>query len=456
MSNYYTPKLFNLKKAQVPMPPAASPMMQSPEGTPAMPDFGSVNQMAEQPGELIEQEVNLQNEETRFLDASELHDFLINNNYITVRDFLNEQNISVEELSKVEELLKRYYENQEMKTSEEQLETAVSIFNMLPASLKQEREENELSVPARFRGFASMNDYINKVNIEIETLAKIAAKKTSKSFNLTKVAQHGWDGNYFMWGPKETRIDPFLHQPVSDWHILERNKGFGQDIDGVWNIDWETFWRGNIMDKYSRPYRDTKTGEWIGGYIQKRFEVDKNVPVTSNYQLLPGELRKPRLPEYGLTEARLQEMRSKDNRGYGPITDTSKPFNWNTASSARLVKKAIAVSNDAMFNDDIPTDIQKEFNKPDENYNLSENDKLIIKTRFNDVMSDPDSMRQFVSAYKKSHTVAAIEMLRLQVDEPQFEAMKNYMQNLWMQIIQSRMTGGEGLSSRVASKKKVV
>ena len=55
-----------------------------------------------------------------------------------------------------------------------------------------------------------------------------------------------------MYGPAETRkVDPFLRQHVSDWHIVERNKGFGLVVDDVWNIDYETIWRENIMDKLS-------------------------------------------------------------------------------------------------------------------------------------------------------------------------------------------------------------
>jgi len=140
-----------------------------------------------------------------------------------------------------------------------------------------------------------------------------------------------------MYGPESVRIDPFLKQPVSDQHIVERNKGFGLVVDDVWNIDWETIWRSTIMDKYSRPYRDAD-GNWVGGYIQKRFEVDKNIPETSNYQLKPGERRKPYLPEYGLTEARLQAARASGDIEGGPDINREKPFNWKEASSKKKMK----------------------------------------------------------------------------------------------------------------------
>jgi len=67
------------------------------------------------------------------------------------------------------------------------------------------------------------------------------------------------------------------------------------------------------MDKYSREYRD-KDGNWVGGYLNKRFEIDRQVPVTSNYQLKPGQKRKPILPEYGNLESRLQFQRENSTK----------------------------------------------------------------------------------------------------------------------------------------------
>ena len=86
------------------------------------------------------------------------------------------------------------------------------------------------------------------------------------------------------------------------------------------------------MDKYSRPYKN-KEGEWDGGYLNKRFETDRNIPEASNIQLKPGQRRKPVLPEYGNTESRLQDARNKGNIA-GAI-DTSKPYNWKEASKKK-------------------------------------------------------------------------------------------------------------------------
>ncbi len=181
--------------------------------------------------------------------------------------------------------------------------------------------------------FMAQEKHFGTVQDIVEKLAQNTVKNNNKkSFNLTKTAQHKSLDNAILWGPGQTRIDPFLHQPVSDWHIVERNKGFGLVVDDIWNIDYETIWRENVMDKYSRPYKN-KDGEWVGGYIQKRFEVDKNIPETNNMQLKPGQLRRPILPEYGNTESRLQAARAAgDIEG---AIDTSKPFNWKEASKKK-------------------------------------------------------------------------------------------------------------------------
>lgn len=170
-----------------------------------------------------------------------------------------------------------------------------------------------------------------EIDKALKKLAKSTANK-NKVFNFTKTAQHKTMDNAILWGPGQSQIDPFLKQPVSDWHIVERNKGFGLVVDDVWNIDYETIWRENIMDKYSRPYKD-KDGAWVGGYLNKRFEIDRNIPDENNMQLKPGQTRKPILPEYGNTESRLQAARAAgDIEG---AIDTSKPFNWKEASKKK-------------------------------------------------------------------------------------------------------------------------
>ena len=183
---------------------------------------------------------------------------------------------------------------------------------------------------------------------EVYELIKKAAQKSAKennTFNL-KTAQAKSLSNVMMFGPESTRFDTVSRLPVSDWHVIERNKGFGGFFGDVFNFDWEAFWRGNIMDKYSRPYRD-KDGNWVGGYIQKRFEVDKWIPEQNNYQLKPGQRRKPYLPEYGVLEARMENMRSKPEyqEEHSPSTPGT-PFDWKKASTIEKTLKTSGVATD--------------------------------------------------------------------------------------------------------------
>lgn len=236
----------------------------------------------------------------------------------------------------IQTLVRNYYDTLGDKAydpdKERKLEKiAGKIYDILPTSLT---EETTIMAPKE-QYTAEADEAVKKLAQESRPPAQ-RKSSSSKVFNL-KTAQHKTQENVIMWGPHNTRkVDPFLRQPVSDWHIVERNKGFGLVVDDVWNIDWETLWRENVMDKYSRPYRD-KDGNWVGGYIQKRFEVDKNIPVTSNYQLKPGEKRKPIMPEYGNTESRLQAARAAGD--VAGALDTSKPFNWKAAKKQTKMKK---------------------------------------------------------------------------------------------------------------------
>jgi len=202
---------------------------------------------------------------------------------------------------------------------------AGQIYDLLDDSVKSVPSNVEFGIPTTV---AKTNDIIKKLAKEY------ISKQSSKTFNLHKTAQHKTVENVILHGPGNRRFDPFLRQPVSDWSILERNKGFGLTFDDVWDIDYEAIWRGTVMDKYSRPYRDND-GNWVGGYINKRFEVDRNIPETNNYQLKPGQIRRPTPPEYGSTESRLQAARANGDVKGGPDVNTTKPFNWQKEASSK-------------------------------------------------------------------------------------------------------------------------
>lgn len=208
------------------------------------------------------------------------------------------------------------------KNEKKRAELAMEMFEVMPQSNKGD---------TMVRGVEQVvADSNNTIRMLAKSLAEYQMKKVSsgKPFNLKKEAQHKTMENIVMHGPGGNRIDPFTGQLINDWHIYERNKGWGLKMDDALFVDYEAIWRGNIMDKYSRPYRD-KDGNYVGGYIDKRFETDRWNPPGNNYQLKPGERRRPYLPEYGLTEARMQHMRSTNKDEGKVFNDTSKPFNWS-------------------------------------------------------------------------------------------------------------------------------
>ena len=150
---------------------------------------------------------------------------------------------------------------------------------------------------------------------------------------MTKTAADHFGMPYVLYGPTEKRICPKLRgknmgdvvsESICRFHCLD-----GIVIDDNKTICGEALWRANVMDKFSREYVD-EDGKTVGGYLNKRFEINRNVPEESKMRLKPGETRKPRPLSQGNLESRLQDMRNKEGekRNYRPNTDTSKPFNW--------------------------------------------------------------------------------------------------------------------------------
>lgn len=285
-----------------------------------------------------------------FKDQAALKDWL------DTTDFGNAKNTLLQHAANQEDFegkLKVYYEGKLPDTEQLTYVTNV-LWPALNDSIKVPEVGNQLiqAQPAKVKGngmeqkqpqapenqppqqevMAFVRELVQKTALVIEKKAQTDAISSNKSFNMKKHAQHKSLEGVMLWGPDSKRIDPFSGQIISDWHVVERNKGWGLKVGDVWNLDFETMWRTHIMDKYSRPYRD-KDGNWVGGYIEKRFEVDKWIPETNNYQLKPDERRKPRLPEYGSIESRMSAQRAK--AGEGP-----KPTNWNEASSTSTVKTA--------------------------------------------------------------------------------------------------------------------
>jgi len=212
---------------------------------------------------------------------------------------------------------------------------AAQIFEKMNGQSK----ENEIPAQYTQASIESIDKIISNAEKIIQQFARKAASqatvKTASSFNLKKEAQFRRGTEFLNFGPESTRVlpggkDGYL---ASDWHVRERNKAHDFNFDDNYFVDFDTFWRGNIMDKYSQPYRNAK-GEWVGGYLNKRFETDHNIPEGNNHQLLPGQRRRPILPEFGSTESRLEASRKEmaKDRGYSPTDDKGSPYNWKEAT----------------------------------------------------------------------------------------------------------------------------
>ncbi|NJL70391.1 MAG: hypothetical protein HC888_01675 [Candidatus Competibacteraceae bacterium] len=290
------------------------------------------NEQMEMMGDQLEEQSQMLG---KFMDHADLHQWLSSTDYRTARQALILPNDPSAEI--VEDKLNDFYEHQ--MTPEEKLNVAEDIFNAMPTGLKGDTDSSTM-IPAQYQQIRAA---VKASEEAIKKLAQLKAVSTSKGFNLKKQAQRVATENVIMYGPEQTRFDPITRQPISDWHIIERNKGFGGDIDGVWNINWEAVWRRDVMDKFYRPYRDTETGEWVGGTIEKRFETDKWIPPENNYQLLPGQTRKPRLPQHGNLEARISHMRATEDREYGPMTDKTDPKD-STEADFNAIKLANSIA----------------------------------------------------------------------------------------------------------------
>lgn len=150
---------------------------------------------------------------------------------------------------------------------------------------------------------------------------------------LSKTASGGIGGPspaYYTHGPGENRYCPKLRNVVNTYvcryHCLD-----GLPIDDHQIICGEALWRQNVMDKYSREYRD-KDGNWVGGYINKRFEVERATH-EHPYQLKPGQRHAPINEDAWSWEKRLQEMRREEGeaREYSETPGDPKGlYNWDS------------------------------------------------------------------------------------------------------------------------------
>ena len=227
---------------------------------------------------------------------------------------------------------------------------ANSVLKSIRQLELNDRDKAEEMLRVIYTKWLSPNMKANGIddNIGITTMSEAKPKGIIK-FNLSdhvlnnhgevvKTSSKHFGDEYLLYGPTEKRICPKLRgksggQPgsgdVVSEYICRHHCLDGIVIDDNKTICGEALWRANVMDKFSREYVD-KDGNITGGYLNNRFEINRNVPEENKMRLKPGETRKPRPASMGNMESRLQDMRNKEaaDRKYRPDTDTSKPFNW--------------------------------------------------------------------------------------------------------------------------------
>jgi hypothetical protein len=273
----------------------------------------------------------INNEQTK-LDLSSFdnfYHFLSNSNYEVARNAI----LSEKNSDGLADAVKDFYSPES--TESDKALVAAKIFEVLQSETGQDRVVEGTPERVNNQGNVVAKGSLENIVLATEKQIKDMIQAESKKFNLKKTAS--FDNNQqVLWGPSSKRISPFNESFLeSDYDVYERNKGWGFRIGDIWDIDFETIWRGTIMDKYSQAYRD-KEGNWVGGYIQKRFEVDKNIPDITNIQLKPGEIRKQRPAELGLIEARMQLARDKKTVVDGNDVEYA-PFNLTGPKDPKIV-----------------------------------------------------------------------------------------------------------------------
>lgn len=145
----------------------------------------------------------------------------------------------------------------------------------------------------------------------------------------------------------------------------------------------EALWRQHVADKFSRDWKDAKTGQLVGGYINNRFYVFPDAGTPSNpdvprdggnkMELNPWERsRQPRKHEWS-TERRLQEQREPGTTKsitLGDVVAANKNKITITAENKKsgdcieeIFSKSIDMHNNGISSEDIIVKLSGEYNK---------------------------------------------------------------------------------------------
>lgn len=252
--------------------------------------------------------------------AAKFMDRILSDQYEIYATAINEILFNVKGEIQEQEVKSALKDLHEMDPNTQQAEAAHlfgRLYEMLPAKLKASEQE---------QGLLMANNDSNKL---------VKHSLSDQVLNNVKTAADQFGQHYLLYGPTEKRICPKMAGKnmgdVVSEYICRHYCLDGIVIDDNKTICGEALWRANSMDKFSREYVN-KDGEIVGGYLNKRFEINRNVPEETKMRLKPGETRKPRPPEWGNLESRMQAMRNKDadKRDYRPDANTGEPFKWCT------------------------------------------------------------------------------------------------------------------------------
>jgi len=260
-------------------------------------------------------------------------------------------------------------ESEHPDAKEDQKEIAVKLFNIFEKNNMARDPEKAVEEEVKEERSEELPKYEQVVE-------DIHEREPMKAFNLKKFTKTAvrMSEPYILNGPDEKRWCPKIRNVISDyvcrWHCLD-----GLALDDYRIICAETLFRQNVIDKFSREYRD-KDGNYVGGYFNKRFEVHYDTAGNS-YQLKPGQRRRPISPDEWSYEKRLSNMRDKlsEEREYlggapepdkkvvgsgkkeiktaGKIISAMKQvfLNPEVSASNGLVKKAQAVAQEQISQD---------------------------------------------------------------------------------------------------------
>lgn len=228
--------------------------------------------------------------------------------------------------SQVEDGLKRFFSSEI--ESEDAVDLANDIFSIYSSSIGPEIEP----IMTQKQSNEIINDMIKRSRESLSIIGDYICDNlvgncdTSNNSSMKKEAQHKGMNNIYYFGPESVSVSPFTNDIQSGLHRVEQNKGFGLVLDDIKDLDYEAIWRQNVMDKYTQPYRD-ENGNYVGGYLNKRFEINRNIDPINNMQLPPGVRNRPYVPELGSTEARMEVARGNKDKLSDPFSLSSVDLN---------------------------------------------------------------------------------------------------------------------------------